>query len=144
VNPNASFGQRALAAVSLASEVLPLSIGDVKDAAKGVSRIVDNAGDARSAQMIYRSGSSKESATRLHKKATEAAEGKVGIHGVSANTTRPDHACSGATCGQLEAAGFRVRDTPSNHDPNHKTIEMPNPVTPDDAKRFNTTMGRSK
>jgi len=49
---DASVGARGLAAVSLASEFLPVSIGDVKDVAKVVDKAVDfvkgadNAGDA--------------------------------------------------------------------------------------------------
>jgi RHS repeat-associated protein len=39
MNPNASFGERALAAASIASEALPVSVGDAKDIAKGVQRL---------------------------------------------------------------------------------------------------------
>jgi uncharacterized protein RhaS with RHS repeats len=41
MNPNASFGERALAVVSIASEAAPISIGDVKDVAKGARSVVD-------------------------------------------------------------------------------------------------------
>ncbi|TAK37829.1 MAG: hypothetical protein EPO30_07900 [Lysobacteraceae bacterium] len=41
MNPNASLGERLLAGASLASEAAPISIGDVKDAAKGTKAIID-------------------------------------------------------------------------------------------------------
>ena len=52
MNPNASFGERAIAAVSIASEALPVSVGDAKDVVNGVRRIAngaDNASDAGNA-----------------------------------------------------------------------------------------------
>lgn len=51
MNPNASFGERALAAASIASEALPVSIGDAKDVANRTRRIAnaaDNAGETAS------------------------------------------------------------------------------------------------
>ena len=45
---------------------------------------------------------------------------------------------------ELEGAGFKVHDTPTRNDPNHKTIELPKPVTPEDAKDFNKVFGRNR
>ena len=138
---DATFGQRVLAGGSLATEIFsPVSARDVK---AGVNA-VQGADRARDAQVIYRRGDSRETATRLEKKSNEAENSNIGIHGVSGSTTRPDGACSSATCGQLEAAGFRVHDTPTRADPGHKTIELPSPVSRDDAERFNRTFGRDK
>lgn len=114
---------------------------ELVDAAKLTS---DTSDEARDALVIYRRGDDAESATRLERKSTEAENSSIGIHGVSGSTTKPDGPCSSATCGQLEAAGFKVHDTPTRADPNHKTIEMPKPVRPEDAKRFNQTMGRDQ
>jgi len=99
---------------------------------------------ARNSTIIYRRGDSVETATRLERKATEAEASNIEIHGVSGSTTMPDGPCSAATCGALEDAGFKVHDTPTRADPNHKTIELPKPVTPEDAKKFNEVFGREK
>ncbi|MEH6414648.1 hypothetical protein [Pseudomonas sp. CGJS7] len=72
----------------------------------------------------------------------EAEASSIGIHGVSRSTAKPDMPCSSETCGQLEAAGFKVHDTPTRADKNHKTIEMPKPVTKEDAKKFNRAFER--
>ncbi len=114
-------------------------IGDAT--AVAAKNVVDESRDAR---VIYRKGDSPETATRLERRATEAENSNIGIHGVSGSTTKPDVACSSATCGQLEDAGFKVHDTPTRNDPNHVTIELPKPVKPDDAKKFNDTLGRKK
>lgn len=104
--------------------------------AKGVGGVAKG-GD----KTIFRMGTSKESPTRLNRKAQEA-ERKTGTHGVSGSTTRPDVPCSSASCSSLEAAGFKVKPTPSRRDPNHVTIELPKPVTKEAAKRFNDAFGR--
>ncbi|MEM7348726.1 MAG: hypothetical protein AAF485_31230, partial [Chloroflexota bacterium] len=90
---------------------------------------------------IFRKGTSKESPTRLNRKAQEAEDSNIGIHGVSGSKTRSP-GCSSASCSDLEAAGFKVHQTPTRRDPNHVTIELPKPVTKDDAKRFNDAFGR--
>jgi len=41
-----------------------------------------------------------------------------------------------------EAAGFKVKPTPTRRDPNHVTIELPKPVTKEVADKFNNTFGR--
>jgi len=92
-------------------------------------------------RVIYRMGTSKESASRLGRKAQEA-EDAIGIHGVSGSTTKPSVPCSAASCSSLETAGFKVRATPTRNDPNHVTIELPNPVTKEVAKKFNDAFGR--
>lgn len=86
-------------------------------------------------------GTSKESKTRLGKKAQEA-EDAIGTHGVSGSTTKPDVPCSSASCSSLEAAGFNVKPTPTRRDPNHVTVELPKPVTKDVADKFNNIFGR--
>lgn len=44
--------------------------------------------------------------------------------------------------GDFEKAGFEARYTPTKNDPNHHTIQLPNPVTPADEKRFNDVLKR--
>jgi len=99
----------------------------------------DPAKDA--SQIVFRMGEDKESASRLGRKALEA-EQAIGIHGVSGSTARPNVPCSSGTCANLEAAGFKVIPTPTRSDPYHVTIELPSPVTPEVAKRFNNALGR--
>lgn len=91
--------------------------------------------------LIYRQGTSKESVTRLNRKAQEAENSNIKIHGVSGSTT-PSPGCSVATCSALEAEGFKVHKTATRADPNHVTIELPKPVSSSDAARFNKTFGR--
>jgi hypothetical protein len=98
---------------------------------------VPNGGDST----IFRQGTSRESPTRLNRKAQEAENSNIGIHGVSGSRTQTP-GCSSASCSDLENAGFKVHDTPTRRDPNHVTIELPKPVTKDDAKLFNEVLGR--
>ena len=44
---------------------------------------------------------------------------------------------------QLER-DFPVHDTPTRHDPQHRTVELPKPVTHEVAELFNRLLGRSK
>jgi hypothetical protein len=65
----------------------------------------------------------------------------VGIFGVSGKRVTS----SGPGCARradVEAAGFRVHDTPRFGD-GHVTIELPDPVTPAVANAFNALFGRS-
>lgn len=110
---------------------------DPKDAQEVVSDVVPKGGDTK----IFRKGTSKESPTRLNRKAQEAENSNLGIHGVSGSKTKTP-GCSSASCSDLEAAGFKVHQTPSRRDPNHVTVELPKPVTKDDATRFNDVFGR--
>jgi hypothetical protein len=107
--------------------------------------------------MLVRQGVAWESTTRLAKKAAEAEAAGVARngspygHGVSVTTvfshlrlsTNPLDA-SFATKKAFEVAGFEVRHTPTRRDPNHHTVQLPKPVTPDVAARFNIILGRSK
>ena len=90
---------------------------------------------------IFRQGTSKESPTRLNRKAQEAENSDIGIHGVSGSTTKTP-GCSSASCSDLEAAGFKVHKTPTRRDKNHVTIELPKPITKSDAIDFNNVLGR--
>ena len=47
-----------------------------------------------------------------------------------------------ASRADLEANGFKVTDTPTKNNPDHVTVELPDPVTKDDAARFNSCFGR--
>lgn len=85
-------------------------------------------------------GTSKESASRLGRKAPEA-EGKVGIHGVSVSAGAPNVPSSQAARSDVEQA-FPVHDTPTTGDPQHRTVELPKPVTRDVADLFNRIFGR--
>jgi len=92
--------------------------------------------------LLYRFGTSKESATRLQRKASEAANNpEINIHGVSASGNQPIADFSTADRPQVETV-FPVHNTPRDRDPLHVTIELPNPVTPAAAKLFNNFFGR--
>ncbi|MBB4957722.1 RHS repeat domain-containing protein [Micromonospora polyrhachis] len=96
--------------------------------------------------VLARMGTSWESTGRLARKAGEAEDKGFG-HGVSV-TADPARVAganmSTATRGQLEAAGFTVRHTPTRNDKFHHTVDLPKPVTAAVQKAFNTAFGRSK
>jgi hypothetical protein len=54
---------------------------------------------------------------------------------------------SSATRADFERAGFPVHSTPGqgkkNPDLDHHTVELPDPVTPEDAERFNRVLNRT-
>jgi hypothetical protein len=105
--------------------------------------------------LIHR-GRSRESAQRLAKQASaaeNAGAAQNGIpfgHGVSVTSPTsnallakdPDDATS-ATRIMFEDAGFAVRHTPTNRDPDHHTVQLPKPVTDEVADRFNDVLKRT-
>lgn len=107
--------------------------------------------------VLVRRGKSWESAARLAfqaSKAEQAGRAQNGFlfgHGISvssveANQTQardPTDACQ-ATRGAFEKAGFEVRYTPTSTDNDHHTVQLPKPVTPEVARRFNIVLGRSR
>jgi RHS repeat-associated protein len=110
-----------------------------------VGRAAEKAGDAAkgSDNIVYRLGADKESTARLARKSEEAEQAGF-PHGVSVSTTKPPAgtACSSASCAALEARGMKVHPTPTRNDPNHHTVELPKPVTPENARAFNDAFGR--
>ena len=113
------------------------ALGDAREVGNAVKSAEGKAADST----IFREGTSKESATRLNRKAQEA-EAQIGKHGVSGTTTKPSGPCSSASCADLEAAGFKVKATPTKRDSGHVTVELPKPVTKEVAQKFNDTFGR--
>ena len=98
--------------------------------------------------VLARFGTSWESTGRLGKKAAEAeaASARFG-HGVSVTADPAKVAGEGvstATRGQLEAAGFQVRHTPTRNDSYHHTVVLPKPVTSEVARAFNLAFGRRR
>ena len=91
-------------------------------------------------EILKRFGRSRKSAARLARKAAEA-EKRMGIHGVSVTAGDPEIEWSEALRSHVEAV-FRVHETKSGRDPLHRTIELPKPVTPDVADKFNRLFGR--
>lgn len=89
---------------------------------------------------LKRFGTDPESAGQLAEQAA-AAEAKIGIHGVSV-TTRDTNAPAGRASRDEVEKVFRVRNTPSRRDPLHRTVELPEPVTPEVADAFNRLFGR--
>lgn len=97
---------------------------------------------------LVRRGKDKESATRLAARAQDA-EAHGFPHGVSVTTPASNQRLSKdpsdammATKKAFEDAGFTVHHTPTSKDPQHHTVELPKPVTPEVAKLFNSVLGR--
>jgi hypothetical protein len=89
---------------------------------------------------LTRFGADVESAERLAGQAA-AAEGALGIHGVSV-TARPTTGRAGRAKRSDVDPTFRVHDTPSRRDPLHCTVELPKPVNEEVAAEFNRLFGR--
>jgi hypothetical protein len=112
--------------------------------------LVHNTGDSCPPNgVLVRWGNSWEKTSDLAKKA-EAAE-KAGFpYGISTTYSgAPDlvafplpKASSIATREALEDAGFAVVKT--GRDPNHYTVVLPKPLTPEDARKLNEILGRSR
>ncbi len=96
---------------------------------------------AGNAPILYRFGSDKESGSRLSRKAAEAKK-KIGIHGVSTSETKPlpgtDYRSAPRNNVEIH---FPVHNTPTRQDPNHRTVELPEPITPATVKIFNDLFG---
>jgi len=123
-----------------------MGAGSIAAGAVAAERAVAKGADAiiGGEKLLYRLGSSPESASRLGRKSAEA-EHQIGLHGVSSSTTKPPEGtpCSVASCAGLEARGFRVEPTPTRNDPGHHTVLLPKPVTKDVANDFNQAFGRN-
>ncbi len=74
-------------------------------------------------------------AERLAGEASAARE-VIGIHGVTGWSSPPAGRFPSATRARLSALGFQVHATPLAGMPNHLTIEVPSPVTPEVARRL--------
>jgi hypothetical protein len=100
----------------------------------------DDPPPTNAAEVLKRLGTSRESASRLHRKAAEA-ERVLGIHGVSVTAGVPSGPAG--ECGRTDVERlFRVHDTPTRSDPLHRTVELPKPVTDEVATTFNRLFGR--
>lgn len=106
-------------------------------------------------EVLVRRGRDRESAQRLarHAEAAEAAgTARNGVpygHGVSvttpeANARLADKPADSVSTWKsaLERAGFPVRHTPTKHEANHHTVQLPKPVTKEVAELFNRVFGR--
>ena len=92
------------------------------------------------AESLKRLGTSRESVSRLARKAAEA-EMVLGIHGVSVTAGTPIGPASAAGREVVERH-FPVHNTPTYNDPLHRTVELPKPVNEEVAKKFNEVFGR--
>jgi hypothetical protein len=91
-------------------------------------------------EVLKRLGTSRESVSRLARKAAEA-EKVLGIHGVSVTAGIPLGPASESFRADV-AKHFRVHDTPTRADPLHRTVELPKPVTDEAAAVLNRLFGR--
>jgi hypothetical protein len=103
----------------------------------------ESVGSPEQGEVLRRRGKSRESVGRLQRKAAEAEESNIGIHGVwvSAAEPSPNEEVSNATRIDVEKI-FRVHETPTRSDPLHRTVELPKPITPEVAEQFNRLFGR--
>jgi hypothetical protein len=91
-------------------------------------------------EVLKRLGTSRESASRLARKAAEA-EQVLGIHGVSVTAASVTGAASIADRADVEKI-FAIHDTPTRADRWHRTVELPKPITQETADQFNHLFGR--
>ena len=91
-------------------------------------------------EILKRFGAEPESADRLAAQAA-AAQRVLGVHGVSVTARQTSDPAGRAKRADVEQV-FRVHDTPTRRDPLHRTVESPQPVTPDTADVFNQLFGR--
>ncbi|WP_217705798.1 RHS repeat domain-containing protein [Peristeroidobacter soli] len=110
-------------------------VSHVVQEAENGAQITRVAGD----KLLYRRGP-HDSRRTLEKQAQDAkANADVNIHGVSVSTNpkgkRPDQVVRCAKCSDVENAGFSV--TKTGKDPDHYTVELPEPVTEDVARMWN-------
>lgn len=91
-------------------------------------------------EILTRFGTDPESAERLAAHAAAAAS-VLGIHGVSV-TARGTSAPGGQAARSDVEQQFPVHNTPTRRDPLHRTVELPQPVTPEIAEQFNRLFGR--
>lgn len=94
-------------------------------------------------EILKRFGTSRESVSRLAKKAAAAEVSRIRIHGVSVSLADPaPHDEVSVAERTVVEQHFRVHDTPASNDPLHKTVELPKPVTQEVADLFNKLFGR--
>lgn len=92
-------------------------------------------------EILKRLGTSRESVSRLSRKAAEA-EARLGIYGVSV-TAGPPRGPVSTVPREIVEQHFRVHDTKSDADPLHRTVELPKPISQQTADPFNQLFGRS-
>lgn len=112
---------------------------EIAFSSRGLAKVAKSGGG----EQLTRYAGGKESATRLGRLAQESLENpEEGIHGISttAGEVNPDRAFSTLPREVVEQ-NFPVHDTPFEADPLHRTVELPNPVTPDIAKIWNQMWG---
>lgn len=136
------FAGQAVKAARAAEKAV--EVGRMAERTAQSGKVADGVAAAKGGdKIVYRLGADKESASRLARKSGEAEQAGF-PHGVSVSTTKPPAgtACSSASCAALEAGGMKVHHTPTRNDPNHHTVELPKPVTPESARAFNEAFGR--
>jgi hypothetical protein len=107
--------------------------------------------------LLVRRGIRWESAKRLAGQAARANQGGIAVngvpygHGISVSSPESNNQLARdpsdavqATRQAFEEAGFEVRYTPTIHDDDHHTIQLPKPVTEEVATRFNQILGRTR
>ena len=104
-------------------------------AGKAIVKVGEEAVE-NTAKYLFRRGAydTKE----LLKSQARGAENVIGVHGVSVSTNpvaKTGQTVRCATCSEVETAGFKF--TKTGNDPNHYTVELPKPVTPEIVRIWN-------
>jgi RHS repeat-associated protein len=123
-----SFGAAAAGIVSDA--------GAVKVAGMAAKEALAAKAAGEGEKLLFRRGAYDTKA--LLESQAVAAEKIIGVHGVSVSTSpaaKAGQTVRCATCSEVEAAGFKVKQT--GRDPSHHTVELPKPITSDVARTWN-------
>lgn len=133
---NASRTALALTELSLAEHGIVIGGGGAGAIllSKGVAK-----GASEAEKILYRRGT-YDTLKLLQSQAKAAEKSNIGIHGVSVSmnpAAKPGQVVRCATCSAIKAAGFKVHPTGVASDPLHHTVELPKPVTPDVARKWN-------
>ena len=96
-------------------------------------------------EILKRSAGGPESANRLGNQARKSLENPLeGIHGISVTAGTPRFEPHAEAVRSIVELFFPVFDTPMPDDPFHRTVQLPDPVTPEVAKTWNELWGFKK
>ena len=96
-------------------------------------------------ETIWRWGIHQEKLENLKESSQEAYE-VIGLHGVTAfsGTIPLEAKVSNARVAELVALGFSVYITPLNSTPEHRTVELPENITEETVRKWNTVWKRTQ
>lgn len=132
--------------LALAADLLGLALPGVTGLGLG-TRLLSHLGEGgrlalRGGETLYRGGSTTETLTRLSQNAQKALD-KIGIHGVSVTINKGKLATYGDNISSaLRSAVEEHFSVHNTGPPDHRTIELPKPLTQEHVDLFNKIFGR--